>query len=63
MKCTSEVFAKIPLLRTSFPYGVVDSNQVCIGIFNFRADAKNFVKEDPDNRSLFDASGCLFECH
>lgn len=47
-------------IRTQYPWAVVNQDQIVIEVFNYRAEAKNFVAMDKAHRKAFDASGCIF---
>lgn len=62
-KCTQEALLQVQSLRTSYPWAVANNEQIVIGVFNYRADAKAFEKLDAKNRVAYDASGVVFELH
>lgn len=61
MRATQEAIEQIQALRTRYPWAVVGPDQTVIAVFNYRAEAKEFARRDPDNRTAFDASGVIFD--
>lgn len=63
-KCTAEAMKQIQALRTMYPWAVykrVEGERLVVAVFNYRADAKEYAKKDPDNLTAVDASGCWWE--
>lgn len=60
-KCTKAAMMQVEMLRTRYPWAVVNNDQIIVAVFNYRDEAKKFVSQDPDNLAAFDASGVIFE--
>lgn len=61
IKCTPEVMAQLQSLRTRYPWAVENRDQVVVAVFNYRAEARQFARRDPNNLTAFDASGAIWE--
>ena len=59
-KCTKEAFAQVAGLRTRYPWAVGGNGQIVIALFNYRAEAKQFAQQKPNDRVAYDASGVVF---
>lgn len=60
-KCTKEAMGQIQKLRTRYPWAIVDNDQIVIAVYNYKADAREHAKRDPNNLAMFDASGVIWE--
>ena len=60
-KVTPAAMKQVLSLRTRFPWAVVNSDQIVVAVFNYKAEAKHYAKTDPQNLTVFDASGVIWE--
>ena len=60
-KVTKAAMQQVQSLRTRYAWAVVNSQQIVVAVYNYKAEASHYAKTDPQNLKVFDASCVLWE--